>query len=194
MGNSFIMRTEANYSLNFLVYIQNIYLNQTQSRDEIKFPYLPATYIFQEDFEIQFRKLWIEVSNRISHHPIHDLEIFTEEKMLFYQRLFAESETSMGDYEDIYQSFTAWWDSFAGRFAIERSIDIDDKGQKIYMELAKLLTQKGIEPQNDLNISLLYDDCIVANMKPSSNFAVIPIRDFFINYKKLIPQILDCIY
>ena len=42
MKNTLLMRTDASYSLNFLVYIQNIFLNRSQSRDELKFPYIPT--------------------------------------------------------------------------------------------------------------------------------------------------------
>lgn len=157
MENTLLMRTEASHSLNFLVYIQNIFLNRSQSRGELKFPYISTKCEFQKDFDIRYRELWDEVSKRISEHPINDLKIFTEDKSLFYQGLFAENDDTLNEFNEIYQSFKVWRGSFAGRFSVERSID--EKGQEIYVELANLLIEKGIKPQKELNISLIYDEC-----------------------------------
>jgi len=188
MGNLFQMRTEATYSLNFLVYLQNIYLNQNQSKEMFKFPYIPIKYIFKEEFEFFFKKLWNEVSQRISEHPMNDIKIFNEEKELFYQRLFKENDDNLRDYTEIYQSYKIWWDSFAGRFSVESSID--DKGQKLYMELKNSLIQKEIEPQKELNISLIYDECQIVNLDVSSYFAVLSTKDFFVKYKEMVPKLL----
>lgn len=189
MGNSLQMRTEATYSLNFLVYIQNIFLNQTQSKEEFKFPYIPIKYIFQEDFELCYKKLWDEVSQRISEHPINDIKIFNEEKDLFYRSLFKPSNDNLKDYHEIYLSYKVWWDSFAGRFSIERSID--EVAQKLYMELANSLIQNEIEPQKELNISLIYDECLLVNVDASSYFAVLSTKDLFVKYKETVLKLLS---
>jgi len=189
MGNSLQMRTEATYSLNFLVYIQNIFLNQTQSKEEFKFPYIPFKYIFQEDFELCYKKLWDEVSQRISEHPMNDIKIFNEEKDLFYQSLFKPSNDNLKDYNEIYQSYKIWWDSFAGRFSVERSID--EVAQKLYMELANSLIQNEIEPQKELNISLIYDECLFVNLDAPSYFAVLSTKDLFVKYKETVLKLLS---
>lgn len=116
MENTLLLRTEAPYSLNFLVYILNIFLNRSQTRDELKFPYIPSKSEFREDFEIRYRELWNEVSKRISEHPINDLKIFTDEKNLFYQGLFVENDDTLNEYNEIYQSFKVWWGSLLGNF------------------------------------------------------------------------------
>ena len=188
MGNSLQMRTEATYSLNFLVYIQNIFLNQTQSKEEFKFPYIPFKYIFQEDFELCYKKLWDEVSQRISEHPMNDIKIFNEEKDLFYQSLFVPSNDTLKDYNEIYQSYKIWWDSFAGRFSVEMSIE--EVAQKLYMELANSLIQNEIEPQKDLNISLIYDECLFVNLDAPSYFAVLSTKDLFVKYKETVLKLL----
>lgn len=60
MENTLLMRTEASYSLNFLIYLQNIFLNQNNSRDELKFPYISISTKceFQKDIHIRYRDLW----------------------------------------------------------------------------------------------------------------------------------------
>ena len=102
MKNTLVMMTEASCSLNFLVYIQNIFLNQSHDRNELKFPCMPTKYEFPKDFNKHFRELWEEVSNQISENQINDLKIFTEGKSLFYHGLFTEHDDTLKDFNDIY--------------------------------------------------------------------------------------------
>lgn len=41
MENSLLMKIDASFALNFLIYIQNIFLNQSRKEGEVTFPYLP---------------------------------------------------------------------------------------------------------------------------------------------------------
>jgi L-rhamnose mutarotase len=182
--NSLLMRTEASSTLNFLVYIQNVFLNQNCNEEEYRFPYIPLKIAFNEKFELHYKELWDMVSQRISDNPMNDMKIFTDEKDLFYRSLFMDSGDSIKRYSEIYQSFKIWWDSFAGRFSIENSIS--EKGQKLYKDLANSLIQKGSLPQKELNISLVFDECPLGNLEVSSYCAVVPIKDFIVNYKQLL--------
>ncbi len=189
VDNLLFIRTEAPYTLNFLVYIQNIYHNQTCREEEYKFPYVMAKSIpFQEDFESRLKDLWNEILQRISQDPLSDMEIFHEEQEVFYHRLFLESEDSEKEYIGIYQSFSAWWNSLAGRFSIESGMCI--KSEKLYMDLTKELEQKEIVPNKELQISFLYDHG--PNREMSSYFAVVSINDLVLNYKETLPRILEC--
>lgn len=107
MKNTLLMRTEAPHSLNFLIYIQNIFLNRSQGSKELKFPYIPTKCEFRKDFVMHYRELWSKISKRISEQPLNDLKIFTEERSLFYQELFAEDNDNLNEFNDLYQSFTA---------------------------------------------------------------------------------------
>ncbi|GKU84063.1 hypothetical protein [Niallia sp. NCCP-28] len=60
MENTLEMRIEASFSLNFLVYIQNIYINQNQNKDQLKFPYIALKYEFPKDFEKRYRERVME--------------------------------------------------------------------------------------------------------------------------------------
>jgi hypothetical protein len=187
MENTLLMRTEASYSLNFLIYLQNIYLNQNQSKDRFKYPYLPTKCEFRNDFEMRYRELWNLVSTRISEDPINDQHIFFNVKNSFYEGLFAENDSSLTKFNEIYVSFKVWWGSFAGRFAIERSFDVH--GQDIYSALVKLLLEKELKPQRELDISLIYDECVFVDLEPTSYFAVLPIKEWFVNNKELISKL-----
>ena len=59
--NSLEMETDTSFTLNFLIYIQNIYLNQNRNEDDLRFPYLSTKMVFKEDFEIRYKELWNEV-------------------------------------------------------------------------------------------------------------------------------------
>lgn len=187
MENSLLMRTDAPFSLNFLIYIQNIFLNKKLSDEELKFPYIFTEVNFEDDFELCYRTLWNEVAQRISEDPLNDLKIFHEEKDLFYHSLFIESDESSKDFNAIYLSFKIWWNSIAGRFSIERSID--EKGQKLYVEVANALVQKRIKPQKELNISLIYDECLLADSEVSSYFVVVSLKNIFVKFKETVSKI-----
>jgi hypothetical protein len=84
-----IMKTEASYSLGFLVYLQNIYLNQMFG--ENKFPYAFVNHVdfdFVTDFRSSYTELWEEVLVEISKQPNCDVQSFCEKKDLFYRELF----------------------------------------------------------------------------------------------------------
>ncbi|MEK5208201.1 hypothetical protein [Psychrobacillus sp. FSL H8-0510] len=194
MGNSLLITISASYNLNFLIYIQNIYLNQNQSEKECKYPFFPSKIAFNEEFELNYKDLWDEIAERISisKPQSNDMRIFYEEKDLFYQRLFVIDLENLKKYAEIYKSFQVWWESIAGQLSVERSID--NNIQEIYNQLAISLMKSEIEPQKTLNISLVYEECLLAKTEVSSYFAVLAIRDFILDYKKLVPKLQGCFY
>lgn len=187
MENSLLMRTEATFSLNFLVYIQNIYLNKKHNIIDFKFPYMPLEVVFKKDFELRYKTLWKEVSGEISEDPINDLKIYTKEKDSFYQRLFEETDDNLENFQFIYRSFDVWWNSFAGRFAIERSLD--EKGHELYSKLMNAHVSTGFNPLKELKISLLFDQCLLADSEISPYFVVIYIEEFFLKFEELVSKV-----
>ena len=185
------METDTSFTLNFLIYIQNIYLNQNRNEDDLRFPYLSTTMVFKENFEIKYKELWNEVSQKIFSSD-NDLKIFYEDKDLFYQKLFENSTDNLKSFNEVYKAFQVWWGSFAGRFSMERSIG--ETGHTLYVDLTNWLMQRGKTPQKRLHISLIYDECVLADIPVSSYLAVSTIRDFFINYKELVSRIRECFY
>ncbi|RTR33982.1 hypothetical protein EKG37_07155 [Robertmurraya yapensis] len=192
MKNTLQMRIDPSYTLNFLIYIQNIYQNRDAQNEKLKFPYTPTKYQFHKDFELNFKEIWFEVTMRISENPLNDQEIFYDEKHLFYHGLFAENNETLRQYNELHQSFRVWWASLAGHYSVERAID--EKVHKMYTELADILLEKRIKPEKPLNISLIYDDCILVALEPDSYFAVISIWDCILDYKKLIQRLQLCIH
>ena len=190
MDNLLEMEIDTSFTLNLLIYIQNIYLNQNEK--DLKFPYLSTKMVFKEDFEIKYKELLDEVWQKIFSSNDNDLKVFYEDKDLFYQKLFENSPENLTSFNEVYKSFKVWWGSFAGQFSMERSID--EIGHTLYVDLTNWLLQRRKTPQNRLRISLIYDECVLANIPFSSYFAVVPIRDFFIKYKELVPRIQEFFY
>ena len=191
MKNSLVMMRDTSFALNFLIYIQNIFLNQIHNEEKVKFPYISTRMAFKSEFEIKYKALWDEISQRIRDDNRNGAIPFYGERDLFYQRLFMNDEDSLMAYNETYKTFEVWWNSFAGYFTIGRSID--EMEQKLYYDFADLLVQKGTKPQRQLNISLIYDKCLLADTKFTSYFAVLPIRDFFFNYEELVSKLEICI-
>lgn len=192
MRNSLLMKSEASYSLNFLIYIQNIYINQRQQTQQFKYPYLFSELSFKDEFEFNFKRLWGSVVQRIAADDINDIKVFYDEKEVFYQALFEDTATSLSEFQELYQSFQVWWDSFAGKLSIERAVG--ELGYNIYTEVADSLLQKGIEPLKYLSLSLIYDECELVNPERISYFAVIPINDLLLHSKELVPKLLEHIF
>ncbi|ASN05801.1 hypothetical protein [Virgibacillus necropolis] len=187
MGNSLLMKTDKSSALNFLIYIQNIFLNQNPNEDELRFPYFSKRIAFKKDFELKYEELWNEVSQKVFDDNVNDVRIFYEEKDLFYQSLFEIDACSFKEFSEIHKTFQVWWNSFAGSFSLERSVD--EVGQKLYVDLTNSLSQRKIEPCSELHISLLYDECLLANPEVTSNFAILPVKEFFIKYKDLVRKL-----
>ncbi|ATP40857.1 hypothetical protein CSE16_12830 [Solibacillus sp. R5-41] len=190
MKNELTMRLDTPYTLNFLIYLQNLYLNQKQIEEQLKFPYLSEKVMFSDDFELNFKELWEDVSIRISKDDM-DLILFNDENNLFYEKLFIPNSDSLKTYKEIYTGFRVWWSSYAGGFSVERSID--DPSHNIYIELTNSLKKNHIEPKKQLNISLIYDECLLTNTEFYSYYTVLSIVDIHANHKDLVFKLQRCI-
>lgn len=193
MKNPLTMRIDTPYTLNFLIYLQNIYLNQKQREEQFKFPYLTEMILFYDDFEMKFKELWEDISIKISEDGGNgiDLKIFKDEKNLFYEKLFIPNSDSLKTYNEIYTGFQVWWSSYAGSFSVERAID--DPSHNIYMELTNSLKKNEIEPKKQLIISLIYDECLLNNTVLYSYFIVLSIIDIHANHKDLVLKLQSCV-
>ncbi|RTQ92515.1 hypothetical protein [Lysinibacillus telephonicus] len=189
MDSSLNIILNATNSLNFLIYLQNIYLNQNHRGRHLKYPYLSTSISFKDDFDFEFKKLWNEVSQRICDDGGNDLHIFHHEKYVFYKKLFISSVDSLKMYDEVYTAFQVWWSQYAGQFAIERSVDAPM--HSLYHNLANLLKESKIEPKKYLNISLIYDECLLVNNKISSNFGVLSIEHILSKHNQLSQKLKD---
>ncbi|RAP76137.1 hypothetical protein [Paenibacillus montanisoli] len=184
------MRSESAYTLNYLIYIQNMYLNQRDAArgERHKFPYLPNLKLpFADDFEAGFANIWAEASASIAEHPFNDLKLFAAHRERIFEPLFVHSEGAWEPYECFYQSFLAWWDSYAGRLALERTFD----AWRVYTVLSAIVQAAGGVPLKGFEISIVYDACVLGSEDKRSYFAVMPLADCLVNSLKLEQRLMN---
>jgi len=63
---------------------------------------------------------------------------------------------------------------------------IEEKSHGLYEELVNSLSQKGMNPKKELSICLVYDECLLVDIEVTSYFAVIPIKNFYVNDKDVV--------
>ncbi|MED2253851.1 hypothetical protein ABEO98_14835 [Brevibacillus parabrevis] len=80
-----------------------------------------------------------------------------------------------------------WWTSLIGGFSLERSIS--SLGRELYGHVVDYVTQNAIVPAKPLRLSLIYDECRLAEKAAFSYFAIVPFPDFFLAYKKVVAQL-----
>lgn len=187
-NNPFVMEVDAPYSLNYLVFIQNVFKN-SKNRDGIKplFPYVDSSrwgLLQNEDFTNIFREIWNEVIHKNNHSSM------LENESTLYQRLFENNENGRFGYSESVKLFVSWWDGIYGNIAIQKVFD-DESMNRIYWELSK-----SIEPTTDmtinrrLKIDLVYDNQLLAGKMIGSWYVVVPIEDIFVRKPQLMPNLL----
>lgn len=187
----FEMEVNAPYSLNYLIFVQNIYLNsQNKDKENPLFPYVDSSMwgILRGDFEKTFTEVWIEVVKKNSQNGLYDHNgVLDFDKSLFL-KLFENNKKGVFGYSESVKSFLAWWNGLYGKIAIEKVFD-DDRIDKVYRELATTLNVN-----KRLKIDLIYDRPSITGYTESSWYAVLSIEEIFIPKKRpeIISNLLKC--
>ncbi|MGH0425459.1 MULTISPECIES: hypothetical protein [Bacillus] len=189
MTDSFTIHTNTSYCLNFMIYIQNIYLNQHENKENLRFPYIAKQFNFSNDFEVNFKELWLTLRKQITDDK-YDFHIFYEENHIFYEKLFDTQLCNEDSFKELLCSFKVWWTSIVGQHSLECSVS--EYSTQLYNDLVLYLKQNEIEPLQQLHISLLYDDCVFAKENISSYSAILPTKTFFIGYRDVVATLLKC--
>ena len=91
-NNPFIMEVNAPYSLNYLVFIQNVFENgNNKNRENPLFPYVDSSRwgILQNEFFTKtFKEVWNEVVSENVDNRMYDHSRIFEFESPLYQRLF----------------------------------------------------------------------------------------------------------
>ncbi|MBM7565053.1 hypothetical protein [Paenibacillus sacheonensis] len=180
MKNALFMTVEASHSLNFLVYLQNSFLNKHHTdAGEVKFPYTGWNneFLSYSAFAAAFKELWNDVIDKIAANPVHDLHLFHQHEAGFHEKLFQPGNAGRLAYDELHKSFQVWWGSFAGSFALEGSISNDDH-HDVYSRLAEYLAATNTEPSRTLKISLVYDAFPLGGLEVMPFYAVATVREF----------------
>lgn len=189
MTDSFTIHTNASHCLNFMIYIQNMYLNQKEKKGNLRFPYIAKTLHFSSDFETNFKELWHSLRKQIANDR-YDLQIFYVENNTFYEKLFDTQLCNEESFKEILCSFKVWWTSIVGQHSLEWSVS--EYSTQLYNDLVLYLKQNQIEPLQQLHIILLYDDCVFAKENISSYFAILLTKTFFIGYRDVVATLSKC--
>ncbi|MCP1164216.1 MULTISPECIES: hypothetical protein [Bacillus] len=189
MIDSFTIHTNTSYCLNFMIYIQNIYLNQKENKENLRFPYIARQLNFSTNFEANFKELWHTLRKQITDDK-YDLHIFHEEIHIFYKKLFDTQLCNEDSFKELVCSFKVWWTSIVGQLSLERSVS--EYTEQLYNDLVLYVKQNEIEPLQQLHISLLYDDCIFAKENISSYSVILPTKTFFIGYRDVVTTLSKC--
>ncbi len=107
MTNSFTIHTNAPQCLNFMIYIQNMYLNQKEKQKNLRFPYMAKTLHFSTGFEENFKELWQTLRKRIANDK-YDSQIFYDENHIFYEKLFDTHLCNEESFKELTCSFKVW--------------------------------------------------------------------------------------
>ena len=186
----FFMQMDATLTLNFLIYLQNLYLNQKENPERPRFPYSPQPILFAEDFDEHFRVLWWEAEQRIAQDAASDMAMFYYERDMIGRQLFQKDVRAVNNFHGIGKSFEAWWDSLIGASSLERCVD--ERSLNLYRDLADFLEKKGMEPRRHLHISLLYDACSIGDVGRFPYFAIVPVEDFYLQYEAVFRELKEC--
>ncbi|KAA0781796.1 MULTISPECIES: hypothetical protein [Bacillus] len=189
MTDSFTIHTNTSYCLNFMIYIQNIYLNQKENKENLRFPYIAKQVNFSTEFEDNFKELWHTLRKQIANER-YDLQIFYEENHIFYEKLFDTQLCNEDSFQELVCSFKVWWTSIAGQLSLEHSVS--EYSEQLYNDLVLYVKQHQIEPLQHLHISLLYDDCVFVKGNTTSYSAILPTKRFFINYRDVVTTLSKC--
>jgi hypothetical protein len=190
-NSGFEMEVTAPYSLNYLMTIQNLYLNsKNKDCERPLFPYVDSSNwgFIEEEFEETFAEVWKEAVDKNSQNYMYDHNGVLQFDKELYQRLFKNNESGSLGYSESVRFFLAWWDGLHGKMAIEGVFD-QDRMEKVYKELAS-----SIKINKRLRIHLIYDKPVLTSRSARPWYSVVPIEDVFVPEKRaeLLSNLLEC--
>ncbi|KXY10895.1 hypothetical protein [Bacillus sp. FSL K6-0067] len=191
MTDAFTIHTNTSHCLNFMIYIQNMYLNQKEKKENLRFPYIAKQLNFSTDFEANFKELWHTLRKKITDDK-YDSQIFYDENYIFYEKLFDTQLCNEDSFKELVCSFKVWWTNIAGQLSLEWSVS--EYSTQLYNDLVLYLKQNQIEPLQQLHISLLYDDCVFTKDNITSYSAILPTKHFFMSYSDVVTTLSTCLH
>ena len=189
---SLIFSSSASYTLNYLVFLQNVFLNQQAAPNEpLRFPYLNSSHwglldgdVFQEKFKNTFEY----VIEHFSHHQSRAQElILTNRQDELFRCLFEPSQIGMQGLEESFLSFITWWKHGAGGSYVSTRLNETSLGA-IYNQLNTQVETASVE-QRVLKIDLVYDEIQFSDETIRKNYVVLPIQEIEkLPYTKTLPD------
>lgn len=193
--NHFSIISSAPCSLNYLVFMQNIYENsQREGNERPLFPYVDSSkwgLLQGETFKETFREVWNEAVHKNMQNSTYDHHGIIELDSDFYQRLFEDNDNGSFGFSESLKSFSSWWGGIYGQMAVERVCD--GPIQNIYWKLAESITPIDDQTINRLMIlNIVYDKPLYGGKIADSWYSVLHVEEVFINWRKVVPRLLNC--
>ncbi|MBP1989552.1 hypothetical protein [Paenibacillus eucommiae] len=192
--NNFTIKSNAPYSLNYLVYIQNAFLSNKQKNS--KFPSFDISHwglLEEQLFCDAYKNIWAEMTRRISQSFLVDHNGILETEQKLFQKLFKPDNQGVEGFAESRKSFYAWFSSLTGQITIERAADhILYYEMDIYNEVSNMINLND-EYSQELLISLIYDDCLFGDSDCYSWHSIISLQDIYLQpqKKKLVSKITN---
>ncbi|EFI68642.1 group-specific protein [Lysinibacillus sp. HST-98] len=191
-NNQLNLEVTAPYSLNYLIFIQNLFLNNSSNNNpQSPFPNFNSSgwgILPQEKFNIKFKEIWNEVINNTVQNQYYDSNGVLENESTFYRQLFDRNENGEFGFSESVKLFLSWWNGFHGKIAIEKLFE-SVGGQVIYNELSQsqILYDLNIK---QFKINIIYDKQRLFPTTSSLSFAVLPIQELFLNSTDIVSNLL----
>ncbi|WP_201008380.1 hypothetical protein [Paenibacillus glycanilyticus] len=190
--NNFTIKSFAPYSLNYLIYIQNAFISNKDGA--LKFPSLETAhwgFLEEKLFFESYKNVWAEMVRRISLNPLTDNNGILLTEQTLFRKLFKTDNQGEKGFEESRKSFYAWFSSLTGQLTIERAADhILYYEINIYSKVSSTIFHHD-KTNQELLISLIYDECLFGVSKGDSWHSIISLKDIFLEKKALVSIITE---
>lgn len=192
-NNQLNLETTAPYSLNYLIFIQNLFLNNNSNNNpQSSFPNFHSSswgILPKQRFDIKFKEIWNEVIYKNVQNQYYDSNGVLENDELLYRQLFDRNINGEFGFSESVKLFLSWWNGLYGKIAIERLFD-SGGGQEIYNELSKSLILSNLN-NSQFKINIIYDKQRLLSTTSSLAYAVVPIQELFLNRTEIVSNLLE---
>ncbi|GLC88427.1 group-specific protein [Lysinibacillus piscis] len=191
-NDHFILRVDSPYSLNYLIFVQNVFLNNRDGSHH--FPSVDSSkwnLLQHDDFQAKFKSIWDEVVRKNTQSPHYDYNGVLESDAPLYRQLFEGNVKGDYGFSESIRLFQSWWGSiFFGKGAVEMVYVAE--GSEIYDELAIAIKSKNLMiPNNQLTIMLLYDKQTIVAQNITPYHYLLPMEELFLNKNNIVMNILN---
>lgn len=176
----FTIRVESSKVFNFLVYIQNLFINQIEQPSHPKFPYIPS---FSVNFHPKFERNLLAISqhflNLTTTDCLQHFALYNDGREEIFHQLF---ETEKATFDEVRRSFESWWET-TGNFTTERAVDtvLD----QLYVDVSSIIDDKNIM----VSIGIVYDEFLFQNKLFCGQAGILSVKECFRNYEKVVSKI-----
>nr|WP_027417355.1 hypothetical protein [Aneurinibacillus terranovensis] len=177
-----IVHTNLSFSLNYLIYMQNIFLNYQHGNEENFNPVFPFCNtscnnpLNTENFKEKWgNSLEVLINKRINSQFEPLLENLHDS---IFINLFKNDDERDKYLLESYKSFLAWWepDGFGAQLLLEMFLEKID----LYTEIQKIIKEHQVSVTHDkLKIDVIYDDIVLTSPILKLGYVIVSYKELF---------------